>query len=176
MNNELNNDTITEFINYNLQTKINKGNYMIFDFDKTLHRVKKIGKTETPRILLKLHFIVCENCKYDINYVNFVAYFYKYYYYIARYTEQIGTDPNTFPGFFFGLLWEYPFYHPFKYIVFVLFVSNIIVLHRFYKIKLTNYVKLTSYSLLILFSIYCKIVLFYYVSYILYNRSFTKIT
>ena len=171
-----NNDTITEFINYNLETKINKGDFMIFDFDKTLHRVKKIGKAEVPRILLKLHFIVCENCKYDINYVNNIAYFYKYYYYIARYTEQIGTDPNTFPGFFFGLLWEYPFYHPFKYIVFVLFVSNIIVLHRFYKIKLTNYVKLTSYSLLILFSIYCKIVLFYYISYILHNTSFTKIT
>jgi len=171
-----NNDTITEFINYNLETKINKGDYMIFDFDKTLHRVKKIGKTEVPRILLKLHFIVCENCKYDINYVNNIAYFYKYYYYIARYTEQIGTDPNTFPGFFFGLLWEYPFYRPFKYIVFVLFVSNIIVLHRFYKIKLINYVKLTSYSLLILFSIYCKIVLFYYLSYILHNTSFTKIT
>jgi hypothetical protein len=171
-----NNDTITEFINYNLETKINKGDFMIFDFDKTLHRVKKIGKTEVPRILMKLHFIVCENCKYDINYVKTIAYFYKYYYYIARYTEQIGTDPNTFLGFFFGLLWEYPFYHSFKYIVFILFVSNIIILNRFYKIKLTNYVKLISYSLFILFSIYCKIVLFYYVCYILHNRSFTKLT
>jgi hypothetical protein len=31
---------------------------MIFDFDKTLHQVKKTGQQETPRILLKLHFIV----------------------------------------------------------------------------------------------------------------------
>jgi hypothetical protein len=83
---------------------------MIFDFDKTTHQVKKTGQTETPRILMKLHFIVCENCTpgYGPSYVDFVAYFYKFYYYIARYTEQIGTDPTTFIGFFFGIMWEYP--------------------------------------------------------------------
>jgi len=73
--------------------------------------VKKTGPTETPRILMKLHFIVCENCRHVYGhhvYVDFVAYFYKYYYYIARYTEQIGTDPTTFIGFFFGVMWEYP--------------------------------------------------------------------
>ena len=103
-----NNDTITEFIHFKQEHKINKGDYMIFDFDKTSHQVKKTGSKETPRILMKLHFIVCENCAYDVSYVDFVAYFYKYYYFIARYTEQIGTDPTTFMGFFFGILWEYP--------------------------------------------------------------------
>jgi hypothetical protein len=107
-----NNDTITEFIHFQQEHKINKGDYMIFDFDKTTHQVKKTGRTETPRILMKLHFIVCENCTtvygYGNLYVDFVAYFYKYYYYIARYTEQIGTDPTTFMGFFFGIMWEYP--------------------------------------------------------------------
>jgi hypothetical protein len=105
-----NNDTITEFIHFQQEHKINKGDYMIFDFDKTTHQVKKTGDTETPRILMKLHFIVCENCTsgYGPSYVDFVAYFYKGYYYIARYTEQIGTDPTTFIGFFFGIMWEYP--------------------------------------------------------------------
>ena len=105
-----NNDTITEFIHFQQEHKINKGDYMIFDFDKTTHQVKKTGRTETPRILMKLHFIVCENCDhvYSDTYVDFVAYFYKGYYYIARYTEQIGTDPTTFMGFFFGVMWEYP--------------------------------------------------------------------
>lgn len=105
-----NNDTITEFIHFQQEHKINKGDYMIFDFDKTTHQVKKTGTTETPRILMKLHFIVCDNCTsgYSDTYVDFVAYFYKGYYYIARYTEQIGTDPTTFMGFFFGIMWEYP--------------------------------------------------------------------
>ena len=105
-----NNDTITEFIHFQQEHKINKGDYMIFDFDKTTHQVKKTGDAETPRILMKLHFIVCENCGhvYSDFYVDFVAYFYKGYYYIARYTEQIGTDPTTFIGFFFGIMWEYP--------------------------------------------------------------------
>ena len=105
-----NNDTITEFIHFQQEHKINKGDYMIFDFDKTTHQVKKTGDAETPRILMKLHFIVCENCTpgYGPSYVDFAAYFYKFYYYIARYTEQIGTDPTTFIGFFFGIMWEYP--------------------------------------------------------------------
>ena len=107
---DYNNDTITEFIHFQQEHKINKGDYMIFDFDKTTHQVKKTGDAETPRILMKLHFIVCENCDhvYSDFYVDFVAYFYKGYYYIARYTEQIGTDPTTFIGFFFGIMWEYP--------------------------------------------------------------------
>ena len=99
-----NNDTSTVFIHFGLEHKINKGDYMIFDFDKTLHQVKKTGHQETPRILLKLHFIVCENGEHSENYVKFVALFYKYYYYIARYTEQIGTDPKTFLGFFFWII------------------------------------------------------------------------
>jgi hypothetical protein len=114
---EFNNDTITEFINLNLEHKLNLGDYMIFDFDKTLHQVKKIGKIETPRILMKLHYIVCDNCSFSNNYIDFISYFYINYYYIARYTEQIGTDPSSFMGFFYGLLWEYLFYIKLKYIL-----------------------------------------------------------
>ena len=166
-----NNDTSTEFINLNLEHKINNGDYMIFDFDRTLHQVKKIGQQETPRILLKLHFIVCENCDYSENYVNFISYFYKYYYYFARYTEQLGTDPQTFTGFFFGLLWEWPFYPQFKYIVCTLFVANILLLNSVYKIKFTveNIGKLLLYSCSSMFITYLAIVLFYYCSYVLAN-------
>lgn len=157
-----NNDTITEFMNINLEHKINKGDYMIFDFDKTLHQVKKIGFTEVSRILLKLHFIVCENCKYSKDYVNFISFFYKFYYYVARYTEQLGTDPETFIGFFFGLLWEWPFYSSFKYIVLALFANNMIMLRAFYEIKHGG--KLIGYSLTNLLCIYLIIVLCYYVN------------
>jgi hypothetical protein len=110
-----NTDTITHFIDYNISHYINKGRYIIFDFDRTFHKVIKTGLVETPRVLLKLHFIVCRNCIFNERYVNFVAYFYKYYYYIARYTEQIGTDPTSWVGVFIGTMWEWPFYPSFKY-------------------------------------------------------------
>uniref|UniRef100_A0A6C0DEA9 Aspartyl/asparaginy/proline hydroxylase domain-containing protein n=1 Tax=viral metagenome TaxID=1070528 RepID=A0A6C0DEA9_9ZZZZ len=162
-----NNDTITEFVNIGLEHKINSGDYIIFDFDKTMHQVKKIALQETPRIMLKLHYIVCENCKYSIEYVNFVSLFYKNYYIIARYTEQIGTDPTSFTGFFFGILWEWPFNPSFKYIVLSAFVSDIIVLNVFYKIK--NVRKLLLYSFSNMFTLYLLIVSFYYFRYVLFK-------
>lgn len=112
-----NTDTMTYFIDYNIGHFINKGQYIIFDFDRTLHKVIKTGMTETPRVLLKLHFIVCRNCIFNQRYVNFVSYFYKYYYSIARYTEQIGTDPTTWGGVVIGTMWEWPFYPSFAYTI-----------------------------------------------------------
>ena len=166
-----NNDTITEFINLNMEHKINKGDYMIFDFDRTLHQVKKTGEVETPRILLKLHFIVCENCVFSKNYVDFISFFYKYYYYIARYTEQIGTDPTTFMGFFFGIMWEYPLFPNFKWMVIFLCISNLVMLNQVYKIKFAykNILSLVFYSGLNLSSIYVIVVSFYYFRYVLFG-------
>lgn len=152
---ENNTDTITEFIHIGVEHRINRGDYMIFDFDKTLHQVKKTGTSETPRILLKLHFIVCDNCHSSL-YVSFCAFFYKIYYYIARYTEQIGTDPTTFIGFFFGLLWEYPFYIPSKYVAVVL-VTNMILY------------KTCNYYLLKVLLFYLLIVSFYYLRYTIFS-------
>lgn len=121
-----NDDTITEFVNLKMEHKINRGDYMIFDFDRTLHRVKKQGQQDTPRVLLKLHFIVHESDESDTyakEYMDFVCHFYKYYYYVARYTEQIGTDPTTFMGFFYGLMWGLPFYPEFKYVLLLLLLT-----------------------------------------------------
>jgi hypothetical protein len=167
-----NNDTSTAFINFNLEHKINRGDYMIFDFDKTLHQVKKTGQQETPRILLKLHFIVCENGEHSENYVKFVALFYKYYYYIARYTEQIGTDPQTFPGFFFGLLWEWPFYSSFKYITLSTYTAIVIGLNVIGDIEFEkkNAGKIVSHSVSGMFLIYLLIVNFYYFRYLIFNK------
>ena len=166
-----NNDTSTVFINLNLEHKINKGDYMIFDFDKTLHQVKKTGQQETPRILLKLHFIVCENGEYSENYVKFVSFFYKYYYYVARYTEQIGTDPKTFAGFFFGLIWEWPFYKSFKYITLSTFLSIVIGLNVIYEIEFEkkNTGVFLTHSAWGMFMIYLLIVNFYYFRFLLFN-------
>jgi len=113
-----NNDTTTIFTNLNLEHKMNQGDYMIFDFDRTTHQVAKTGDHLTPRILLKLHFILCNTEFYgSVQYTRIVSYFYRAYYFVARYTEQIGTDPTTFIGFFYGLAWELPFHPGFKYTV-----------------------------------------------------------
>ena len=125
-----NNDTITRFIEYNVNHTINKGDYMIFDFDRTLHQVIKTGLTETPRILLKVHYIVCRNCPFSEQYVDFVTLFYKGYYHIARYTEQLGTDPTDCVGYFFGTLWEWPFYPSFKYTIGLCMMAMFFVVWR----------------------------------------------
>jgi len=166
-----NEDTSTEFLNLRLEHKINRGDFMLFDFDRTLHQVKKWGQQETPRMLMKLHFIVCENCMFSENYVRFVSEFYKSYYSIARYTEQLGTDPKTFLGFFFGLLWEWPFYREFGYITGGLFFANIYLLHSVYKIqfKWGNLGKFAFYSVSNLFCIYLLLVSLHYGRYLLSN-------
>lgn len=119
-------DTITHFVNYGLGHKINRGDYIIFDFDKTLHQVIKEGATRTPRILIKLHYIVYPE-SYSPSYVWFVSQCYILYYRIARYTEQLGTDPKTFVGYFWGLIWEYPFHPYFRHIVFSIFAVKMLV-------------------------------------------------
>jgi len=168
---EKNDDTITRFIHFNIDLKINKGDYMIFDFDKTLHQVIKTGQQETPRILLKLHYIVCDSGNYSKEYVHLISYFYKIYYCVARYTEQLGTDPTTFVGFFFGLLWEWPFYKPFRYLVGLLFFKSIILLHTIYEIELTvaNVPRLAMYSGANLSSLFLMAVFVYYARYKLFR-------
>jgi hypothetical protein len=144
---------------------------MIFDFDKTLHQVIKTGQQETPRILVKLHFIICDHGNYSKEYVHMVSYFYKVYYCIARYTEQLGTDPSTFVGFFFGLLWELPFYEPFRYLVAAVFWKSVFLLHFAYGIEMTvaNVPRLVVYTGANMSTLFLMLVFFYYARYKLFR-------
>jgi hypothetical protein len=49
-----NNNIITYFNNLDIGHKINSGDYIVFDFDKTTHQVIKEKNYNTPRILLKI--------------------------------------------------------------------------------------------------------------------------
>jgi len=168
---EGNHDTITHFINHNLEHKINRGDYMIFDFDRTLHQVKKENKNKTPRILLKLHFIVCDldNCSKE--YIYFVKCFYVCYYYIARYTEEIGSDPTTFMGFFYGLLWEYPFYSISKYGVSVCFLLLTLLQNKVFETEfmLANTYKFVTNDILGISLLYLSVVSFFWIRYKLFG-------
>ena len=64
-----NNNVITYFNNLDVKHKINTGDFIVFDFGKTVHQVIKDKEENTPRILLKLHYIICEDCNYSINFV-----------------------------------------------------------------------------------------------------------
>jgi len=145
---EHNYDTFTHFVDLGVEHNINQGDYIIFDFDRSIHQVRKKGQQKTPRILLKIHLVVCENCPFSMEYLNFVSRFYIYYYYIARYTEQVGTDPTTLMGFFFGILWEYPFHRNFKYFM-VIFSLTSFLLYKQRKIKEMMFLTLAVYILFI---------------------------
>jgi hypothetical protein len=167
-----NSDTVTEFITHGVERCLNKGDYMVFDFDRTLHRVKKTGQSPTPRILLKLHFLTCDMqyAKFPGSryYINFAYFCYVFYYRVARYTEQLGTDPKTFVGFFFGILWEYPFYP--KVIQSTAGVYLGVVATRGISIGFGNIREVVAYSTLDMFLIYLCVVAWFYMSFLYSQR------
>jgi hypothetical protein len=103
-----NKNIMTYLTNLNYGKPLNKYDYLAFDFDKTTHQVLKFQKEDdnasTYRIVLKLHFLVCENCNKSDWYLSFLKTFYTYYLYITRYVMETGTNPKSLPEFFFGMI------------------------------------------------------------------------
>ena len=166
-----NDNVITYFKNLDMGHKINLGDYIIFDFDKTTHQVIKEKNGNTPRILLKIHYIVCENCNYSKEYIEKIKKIYVYYEYITRYLMQTGTDPETFYQFFIGLAYEY-FNRPYiLYIILFIILTIIIILKFIIKIKLIykNLLKIIKYVFISLIFIYLFLVLFYWLRYKLFG-------
>jgi len=162
-----NDNIITYFNNLDVGHKLNSGDYIAFDFDKTTHQVIKERNSSTPRIMLKLHYIVCENCKYSEEHVENIKKMYLYYEFITRYFMQVGTDPETFYQFFWGLFCQYYMSDYTKYIISILIILIIWVLKTRYKLKLIkkNWYKYVKYILMSLIIIYLVIVLFYWLRY-----------
>lgn len=168
---EGNNNITTYFNNLKTGTKINKGDYIVFDFDKTLHQVIKHKNIPTPRILLKLHYVICENCKYSKQYVKNISKIYIYYEYVTRYIMSVGTDPETFYQFFIGLFCQFYMSHYFKYILVLLIITIIFLIKYILKIKFKskNLIKFTKYTLISLVSLYTLIVIVYWLRYKLFR-------
>ena len=166
-----NDNIITYFNNLDVGHKINSGDYIVFDFDKSTHQVIKDKQQLTPRILLKIHYIVCEKCKYSSKYVELIKQFYLYYEIITRYFMQVGTDPETYYQFFWGLFCQYYMNNYIKYIILIIVVFIIIILKFVFKIKLIfkNLSKIIKYVLISLTAIYLLIVLFYWLRYTLFG-------
>ena len=162
-----NNNIVTYFNNFDVGHKLNKSDYILFDFDKTTHQVIKEKEEMTSRILLKIHFIVCENCKYDKNYVEKIKNLYLCYEFITRYIMQVGTDPKTFYQFFFGTLCQNYMNNKFNKIFLIIIIGIILLINHKFNIsfKIENTFIFIFYSLVILFFIQLLITLVYYLNY-----------
>jgi hypothetical protein len=162
-----NDNVITYFNNLDVGHKLNSGDYIVFDFDKSTHQVIKDNEKLTPRILLKIHYIVCENCNYSKDYVETIKKWYLYYEFITRYIMKVGTDPETLYHFFWGLICQYYINSYTKYIILFIILITIIVIRFLFKIKLIykNISKIIKYVLFSLTFIYLLIVIFYWLRY-----------
>jgi hypothetical protein len=167
-----NDNIITKFTELDIEKKINKNDYIIFDFSRTTHQVIKQDPTvNTPRLMLKLHFIVCENCKYSNTYIKFLKKYFINYDIITRYLLKTGTSPESYYQFFFGLLTQY-FYTPYiQYIILFIIVIIVVILKFVFNIKLVfkNISKIVNCTLLALTSLYLIIVFLYWLRYKLFG-------
>jgi hypothetical protein len=166
------NDNITTYFkNLDLGHKINSGDYIVFDFDKTTHQVIKEKDSQTPRILLKLHYIVCENCKYSKEKVDRIKQFYLYYEFITRYFMQVGTDPETYYQFFWGIFCQYYMNDYSKYFLILIILVLLLYFKYFLKIKLQykNLSKIFKYTSVSLLLLYFFIVFCYWIRYKLFG-------
>ena len=118
-----NNYVVTHFPEYNIGKKINYGDMIAFDFDKTLHEVINIdNKQVSPRILLKLHFLVCEEGELSENYLHFIKKFYTGYDRFLRIYTKIGTDPKYLYEFIIGLSCHFMYYPNIEKIICLYFI------------------------------------------------------
>jgi hypothetical protein len=163
-----NENITTKFTNLGVEHKINKNDYVLFDFSRTTHQVKKDNQTtNTPRTILKLHFLVFENDDYSNNYIYFIKSYFIYYDIITRYILKTGTDPKTYYQFLIGMLTHF-FYYPYiGYLVVFIILFIIVVLNLLFKIKLIykNITKIIKYMSFSLIFAYLLIVLFYWLRY-----------
>lgn len=159
-----NDNVITNFKNLNIGHKLNSGDYIVFDFDKTTHQVIKEKDNSTPRILLKIHFIVCENCKYSKQYVETIKKLYLYYENITRYIMDTGTNPNTLYEFFWGIVCQAFMNEYTKYIAVIIVIVTTIVLVFLFKMKLVykNVSKIIKYNFISLVCVFLLVVIFFW--------------
>lgn len=163
-----NDNIITKFTHFDVGHKINKNDYVLFDFARTTHQVVKLDPNiKTPRILLKMHFIVFENDDYSDLYIDSVKQYFIQYDHITRYILSTGTNPETYFAFFVGLF-TYFFYYPYiSYFLAAIIISIVVLLRYVFKIKLKykNIPKLIRYVFYSITVMYLFVVFFYWVRY-----------
>lgn len=141
---------------------MNKDRYVVFDFDKAHHKVVKHNDKDNYRILLKLHFCVCEKCVKPSKYFYFIEKLYIWYEYFTRYIMQTGTNPETYYQFFLGLLAYLVNHAPFLTNSYLLLAIIVVLLFAF---KQKYYAKVFLRILIDVTAIYLVLVLIFWLRY-----------
>ena len=160
----------TKFPNYNIGKRLNEGDVIGFDFDKTLHEVVNIdNKQVKPRVLLKLHYLVCEDCKFNKHQINNIKQFYTHYDRFLRDYTKIGTDPIYPHEFALGLSCHYMYYPNIEKILLFYFMFAFLFIKKQNKYTMNNTPIIFIKSLGGLFGLYGCIILFYWTRFRLFN-------
>lgn len=118
----------TSFPNFQQSVFLNKDVYIIFDFDRALHEVVKLQASKEFRVMLKLHFCVCEDkCVDNTSYLQFAITCYTLYERITRYIMETGTEPSTLYEFVWGLLAFVSVKFPWVLLLYVVLISSTLV-------------------------------------------------
>ena len=153
------NDNIeTNFPILNESVYINKDQYVVFDFDKAHHQVIKHQNNSDYRILLKLHFCVCEKCMNKSLYLTTVEKIYILYEYVTRYIMKTGTNPTTYYQFFWGLIAYLVNHAPWILYLYVIGVVLAIILRT--KILVRIIVDVSIVYLLVVFMFWLRYVIY----------------
>lgn len=153
-----NKNTITKFINAKVQKKINKLDYAVFDFNRTLHQVIKENPSNNPRFLLKLHFVVCEECDEPDWKIALFKNIHILYEVITRYVMDNGTDPKSWYDFFLGVIFEID-----SSVYIATILTTLYVLINVYNIK--DSIQLAKYTLFVVCFVYLIIVTIFWTWY-----------
>lgn len=167
---EENDNVITYFNKFDVGHKMNRGDYLVFDFNKNTHQVIQLENKKLIRRLLKTYFIVYDK-KYSETYIECVKKIIICYHYTSTWLINIGTEPTNLLGFFIGVGIQYYLTYSLHYyiLLFVLLISICItVVFNIYS-KPKEFGKYFYINISILSSIYLSAVLFYYFRYMLFN-------
>ena len=160
-----NKNMITNIPHANLSYKLEKYDYLFFDYSRTHHQVLKdnVSYDNNARKIIKIHFMVFDN-NTPIYYQNLLTNYFTLYNTIFRFWSNMGLEPETYFQFFFGLSNQL-FYTP--NITFLIGTAYIAYFFQMYiaynfSLKRKNVIKYMSYPIISLFSSYCIVVLFYW--------------
>jgi hypothetical protein len=112
-----------------------------------------------PRYLLKLHFVVCENCNEPEWKIHLFKNAHIVYENITRYVMDGGTDPESWYDFFLGMVLEI---EPIIYIS-----ACIVTLYFLIKVyNITDSLQIAKYLLFIIIVVYLVLVTCFWLYYV----------
>lgn len=167
-----NENMITNIPYANVSHKLQKYDYLFFDYSRTHHQVLKDNTQldNNARKMIKIHFMIIDDSTSEFTELFLKTYF-KTYNSIFRFWSNMGLEPETYSQFFFGLSNEFFYTSYITQVVSLLYLFSILHMYITYNIdfKAKNMLKFIGYPSLSIFTVYCSIVFLYWFRYKLYD-------